>query len=126
VNYKRLVGLEQSMLARISPRHRNRWPELLAIDERWEACDRRQEELRMALVDLRARRERADGEYADAFARWLAAGQQEQKPAGLRISGAAERPRGHPQAGRTDTQRSSRRSRTAAFAGPQRRIAACA
>jgi hypothetical protein len=35
VNYQRLVGLEQSMLARISPRHRNRWPELLAIDERW-------------------------------------------------------------------------------------------
>jgi hypothetical protein len=31
VNYQRLSGLEQSMLARISPRHRNRWPELRAI-----------------------------------------------------------------------------------------------
>ena len=51
-NYQRLVGLEQSMLARISPRHRNRWPELLAIDERWEECDRRQEEIRASDEDL--------------------------------------------------------------------------
>jgi hypothetical protein len=40
------------MLARISPRHRNRWPELQAIDERWEQCDRRQEELRAVLADM--------------------------------------------------------------------------
>jgi hypothetical protein len=80
VNYQRLVGLEQSMLARISPRHRNRWPELLAIDERWEACDRRQEELSAALIDLRARREGADAQYADAIAAWMAAGQQEPRP----------------------------------------------
>jgi tetratricopeptide (TPR) repeat protein len=72
--------LEQSMLARISPRHRNRWPELLAIDERWEACDRRQEQLRGSLVDLRGRRERAEGDYADALAAWMAAGQPEPRP----------------------------------------------
>jgi hypothetical protein len=68
VNYQRLAGIEQSMLARISPRHRNRWPELLAIDERWEACDCRQEELRASLIELRGRRERADAQYADAIA----------------------------------------------------------
>jgi hypothetical protein len=43
VNYQSLVGPEQSMLARISPRHCHRWLDLLAIDERWEPWDRRLE-----------------------------------------------------------------------------------
>lgn len=80
VNWQRLAGLEQSMLARISPRHRNRWPELLAIDERWEDCDRRQEELRLSLTDLHTRRQRAEAEHADALAAWMVAGQQDPKP----------------------------------------------
>lgn len=54
------------MLARISPRHRNRLPELLAIDERWEQCDRRQEELNAVLVDLHARRANAEADHARA------------------------------------------------------------
>jgi hypothetical protein len=76
----RISGLEQSMLARISPRHRNRWPELLAIDERIADFDRRQEELRVALVDLRGRRELADAAYAGALAEWMANGQSESRP----------------------------------------------
>jgi chromosome segregation protein len=79
VNYQRLSGLEQSFWARISPR-RNRWPELREIDERLEQFDRRQEELRVTLIELRGRRERADAEYADELAVWMAAGEQEQKP----------------------------------------------
>jgi hypothetical protein len=80
VNYQRLAGLEQSMLARISPRHRNRWPELVAIDERWQECDRRQEEIRASLTDLHARRQRAEAEHAHALALWMVASQQDPKP----------------------------------------------
>jgi hypothetical protein len=79
VNFKRLSGQEQSFLARISPR-RNRWPELHAIDERLEQFDRRQEELRVTLIDLRGRRERADAAYADVLAAWMAADQRDPKP----------------------------------------------
>lgn len=80
VNFQRLAGLEQSMLARISPRHRNRWPDLLEIDERWEDCDRRQEEIRASLNDLHTRRQRAETEHADALAAWMIAGQQGSRP----------------------------------------------
>lgn len=80
VNYQRLAGLEQSMLARISPRHRNRWPELLAFDERVTEIDRRQEGLRNSLIELRGRRERADADYAAALAGWMANGQADSKP----------------------------------------------
>jgi hypothetical protein len=79
-NFQRLSGQEQSFLARISPR-RNRWPELREIDERLEQFDRRQEELRVTLIELRGRRERADAEYAEVLAAWMAAGEQEPKPA---------------------------------------------
>ena len=51
-NFQRLAGLEQSMLARLSPRHRNRWPELVAIDDRLEDLDRRQGELHDDTGDL--------------------------------------------------------------------------
>jgi len=61
VNYQRLVGLEQSMLARISPRQRNRWPELLAIDKRWEECDWRQEALRKRVASSKRRRRTTAG-----------------------------------------------------------------
>lgn len=80
VNFKRLAGLDQGFWARISPR-RNRWPELLAIDERLVGFDRRQEELRVTLVELRGRHERAGAEYAAELAEWMAAGEQDAKPA---------------------------------------------
>jgi hypothetical protein len=80
VNYQRLAGLEQSMLAMISPRHRNRWPELRAFEERIVDNDRKQEELRVRLGELHERRQRADAEYATALAGWMASGQQEPKP----------------------------------------------
>lgn len=79
-NFQRLAGLEQSMVARISPRHRNRWPELMEIDDRWQQCDRRQEELRAALADLHRSRANAEADHARAVAAWIAAGQTDPRP----------------------------------------------
>jgi len=81
VNFQRLAGLgeQQSFLARISPR-RNRWPELVEIDERVADLDRRQEELRGELAGLRDRRDRADEDHAARLAAWLAGGKQEPRP----------------------------------------------
>jgi hypothetical protein len=80
VDFERLSNLEESMLARISPRHRNRWPELQAIDERLAELDHRQEELHATLIDLHGRRERADAEHAASLAEWMASEQTEPKP----------------------------------------------
>ena len=79
-NFQRLAGLEQSFVARLSPRHRNRWPELVAIDERLDDLDRRQQELHDRLADLNQRRSEADADYAQRMATWMAAGQPDPKP----------------------------------------------
>lgn len=79
LNFQRFVGLEQGFLARISPR-RNRWPELAAIDELIAECDQRQEQLRLALAELRGRRQRADAEHAVTLAAWMNAGSLDPKP----------------------------------------------
>lgn len=80
INYQRLSGLEQSTLARISPRHRNRWPELQAIEERVVGIDAREEELHQTLIELRQRRERADAEHSARLAEWMAAGEEGARP----------------------------------------------
>ena len=82
-NFQRLAGLEQSMLARLSPRHRNRWPELVAIDDRLEDPDRRQGELHTTLGDLHQRRQRADDDYAAVMYAWMEDGKPDPKPTPL-------------------------------------------
>ena len=56
------------MLARLSPRHRNRWPDVVAFDDRVSELDRRQEELVATLAVLRAWREQAEDRHAEALA----------------------------------------------------------
>ena len=79
-NFQRLAGLEQSMLARLSPRHKNRWPELGAIDGRLDDLDRLQQELHDTLSDLRARRAEADADYASRMYESMQAGKSDPKP----------------------------------------------
>jgi hypothetical protein len=79
IDYQRLVGQEQSWLARLSPR-RNRWKAIAAFDERVAACDRRQEELNAERADLRAQVAGADDAHADAVAQWMHNGQSGPKP----------------------------------------------
>jgi len=86
VNFQRLAGLEQSMLARISPWGRNRWPELVRLEERIAEFDQRQEDVRTKLRELHERRGRAETDHAAAFAEWLHTDQVGAKP----VSEAAE------------------------------------
>ncbi len=79
-NFQRLAGLEQSMLARITPWGRNRWPDVVRFDERIGEFDLQQEDVRANLTDLHNRQGRADADYAVALAEWMAAGQVESKP----------------------------------------------
>lgn len=79
VNYLRLAGLEESFLARLSPR-RNRWPEIVSFDERVTEIDRRQAEIVEEIVELEARRQNAEPEYRAALAAWLDSDQTTPKP----------------------------------------------
>jgi len=58
MNFQRLAGLEQSTLARLMPRQRNRWPKLLEFEQQLAEFDRRQEALRADLSELRQRARR--------------------------------------------------------------------
>jgi len=64
VNFQRLAGLEQSTLARLMPRQRNRWPKLLEFEQRLAEFDRRQEVLRAEVSELRQQRETAPERHA--------------------------------------------------------------
>ncbi len=71
VNFQRLAGLEQSTLARLMPRQRNRWPKLLEFENRLAELDGRQEVLRAELSELRQQRETAPERHALALAGWF-------------------------------------------------------
>ncbi len=79
VDFQRLAGQERSVLARLSPR-RNRWPGLLEIDERLDRLDLEQQELIARLAELHDRRQGADERYHQALARWMADGQDGERP----------------------------------------------
>jgi hypothetical protein len=80
VDFQRLAERAQSMVRRLLPWTRNRWPELCAIDDRLGDLDRPQEELVATLADLHGRRALADADYADRLAQLMAAGQPDPKP----------------------------------------------
>lgn len=80
VNFQRLAGLEQSTLARLMPRHRNRWPKLLEFEQRLAEFDRRQEVLRAEVSELRQQRETAPERHALAVAGWLERGEPGERP----------------------------------------------
>ena len=80
VNFQRLAGLEQSTLARLMPRHRNRWPKLLEFEQRLVEFDRRQEVLRAELTELRQQRETAPERHALALAGWFEHGEKGERP----------------------------------------------
>jgi len=77
---ERLSGPETSFLARISPRHRNRWPKLLEFEQRLVEFDRRQEVLRAELAELRQQRETAPERHALALAGWFERGENGERP----------------------------------------------
>ena len=80
VNFQRFAGLEQSTLARLMPRHRNRWPKLLEHEQRLAEFDRRQETLRAELSELRQQRETAPERHALALAGWFEHGEKGERP----------------------------------------------
>ncbi len=80
VNFERLAGLEQSMLARLMPHHRNRWPRLLEFEQQLAEFDRRQETLRAELTELRQQRETAPERHALALAGWFERGENGERP----------------------------------------------
>jgi len=79
-NLERLSGPEQSFVARISPRHRNRWPRLLEFEQRLAEFDGRQEVLRAELAELRQQRETAPERHALALAGWFERGEKGERP----------------------------------------------
>ena len=80
VNFQRLAGLEQSTLARLMPRQRNRWPKLLEFENRLAEFDRRQEVLRAELSELRQQRETAPERHALALAGWFERSEKGERP----------------------------------------------
>ncbi len=80
VNFQRLSGLEQSTLARLMPRQRNRWPKLLEYEQRLAEFDGRQEVLRAELSELRQQRETAPERHALAVAGWFERGENGERP----------------------------------------------
>ncbi len=80
VNFQRLAGVEESMLARLMPRRRNRWPKLFEFEQRLAEFDRRQEVLRAELTELRQQREESPERFALALAGWLERGENGERP----------------------------------------------
>ena len=76
-----LLTVEQSTWARLSPRHRNRWPKLAELDQRVAELDIRQATLVRELETLQQKRSSVEQRHADALATWYTAGQQGQRPA---------------------------------------------
>jgi len=79
-NLERLSGLEQSFVARLMPRQRNRWPKLLEFEQRLAEFDGRQEVLRAELTELRQQRETAPERHALALAGWFEHGEKGERP----------------------------------------------
>ncbi len=75
-----LLSAEQSTWARLSPRHRNRWPKLAELDARVAELDQRQAALVRELETLQQRRSSVEQRHADRLADWYTAGQQGERP----------------------------------------------
>ena len=76
----RIAGLEQTAWARLSPRHRNRWPKLAAIDERVNELDQRQAAIGAEFATAHEQRASAEQRHADQLAAWFQNEQPGERP----------------------------------------------